>query len=203
MHHLTLRYSDNFLTGPKATVKIVAVSRRPCAGFIGYISRSRCDEWIPPDFGRRPLRTHGTKEAWRLTFHFLLDEARHHRQLCPTELHSATLVSSTAPQPLTRSKLFTLQSLHMILNHFPIFVHSEPLRLVQTDPRVVPAPHESAGKIPATSGVLRPEPTFEAASNLTPTLPTRLPHISAGEQEFEEWEAGEVGGRKRGQGAAG
>ena len=28
----------------------------------------------------------------------------------------------------------------------------------------------------------------------TPTLPTRLPHISAGEQEFEEWEAGEVGG---------
>ena len=32
----------------------------------------------------------------------------------------------------------------------------------------------------------------------TPTLPTRLPHISAGEQEFEEWEAGEVGGGKQG-----
>ena len=31
----------------------------------------------------------------------------------------------------------------------------------------------------------------------TPTLPTRLPHISAGGQEFEEWEAGEVWGRKR------
>ena len=34
--------------------------------------------------------------------------------------------------------------------------------------------------------------------NNTPTLPTRLPHISAGGQEFEEWEAGEVGGRKKG-----
>ena len=33
--------------------------------------------------------------------------------------------------------------------------------------------------------------------NNTPTLPTRLPHISAGEQEFEEWEAGEVGGSKK------
>ena len=30
----------------------------------------------------------------------------------------------------------------MILNHFPFFVHGERLRLVQTDPRVVPAPHE-------------------------------------------------------------
>ena len=29
-----------------------------------------------------------------------------------------------------------------------------------------------------------------------PTLPTRLPHISAGGQEFEKWEAGEVGGEK-------
>ena len=34
----------------------------------------------------------------------------------------------------------------------------------------------------------------------TPTLPTRLPHISAGGQEFEEWDAGEVGGRKKGLG---
>ena len=33
----------------------------------------------------------------------------------------------------------------------------------------------------------------------TPTLPTRLPHISAGRQEFEEWEAGEVGEEKKGQ----
>ena len=30
----------------------------------------------------------------------------------------------------------------------------------------------------------------------TPTLPTRLPHISAGGQEFEEWEAGEWGEKK-------
>ena len=35
----------------------------------------------------------------------------------------------------------------------------------------------------------------------TPTLPTRLPYISAGGQEFEEWEAGEVGGSKRVPGA--
>ena len=34
--------------------------------------------------------------------------------------------------------------------------------------------------------------------NNTPTLPTRLPHTAAaGEQEFEEWEAGEVGGSKK------
>ena len=32
----------------------------------------------------------------------------------------------------------------------------------------------------------------------TPTLPTLLPHISAGGQGFEEWEAGEVGGRNKG-----
>ena len=29
----------------------------------------------------------------------------------------------------------------------------------------------------------------------TPTLSTRLPHIYAGGHEFEEWEAGEVGGK--------
>ena len=38
--------------------------------------------------------------------------------------------------------------------------------------------------------------------NNTSTLPTRLPHISVGEQEFEEWEAGEVGGSQNGPGAA-
>ena len=36
----------------------------------------------------------------------------------------------------------------------------------------------------------------------TPTLPTRLPHVSDGKTEFEEWEAGEVversGGSKKG-----
>ena len=32
----------------------------------------------------------------------------------------------------------------------------------------------------------------------TPTLPTRLPHISDGKTGFEEWEAGEVGGSKKG-----
>ena len=33
----------------------------------------------------------------------------------------------------------------------------------------------------------------------TPTLPTRLPHISAGgQQEFEEWEAGKRGGGEKG-----
>ena len=31
----------------------------------------------------------------------------------------------------------------------------------------------------------------------TPTLPNRLPHISAGRQEFEGWEAGEVGGKEK------
>ena len=31
-----------------------------------------------------------------------------------------------------------------------------------------------------------------------PTLPTRLPHISAGEQEFEEWNRAKWGGSKKG-----
>ena len=45
-------------------------------------------------------------------------------------------------------------------------------------------------------------PGFARANHLgphhTPTLPTRLPHISDGKTEFEEWEAGEVGGSKKG-----
>ena len=48
-------------------------------------------------------------------------------------------------------------------------------------------------------------PGFARANHLgphhTPTLPTRLPHISDGKTEFEEWEAGEVGGSEKGQGS--
>ena len=49
----------------------------------------------------------------------------------------------------------------------------------------------------AEAGARRPGlPAPTTAARTTPTLPTRLPHISAGRQEFEEWEAGEVGGEE-------
>ena len=48
-----------------------------------------------------------------------------------------------------------------------------------------------------------PAPTTSAHTTPPLYLPTRLPHISAGEQEFEGWEAGEVGGIKRVKGRLG
>ena len=42
-----------------------------------------------------------------------------------------------------------------------------------------------------------PAPTTSTLDH-TPTLPTRLPHIPDGKTGFEEWEAGEVGGSKKG-----
>ena len=42
-----------------------------------------------------------------------------------------------------------------------------------------------------------PAPTTSTLDH-TPTLPTRLPHTPDGKTGFEEWEAGEVGGSKKG-----
>ena len=65
---------------------------------------------------------------------------------------------------------------------------------------------ESAAATVAQTDAAGAAPGLARANHLgphhTPTLPTRLPHISAGEQEFEEWEAGEVGGSEKGPGAA-
>ena len=52
----------------------------------------------------------------------------------------------------------------------------------------------------AEAGARRPGLPAPTTSTLdhTPTLPTRLPHIPDGKTGFEEWEAGEVGGSKKG-----
>ena len=52
----------------------------------------------------------------------------------------------------------------------------------------------------AEAGARRPGLPAPTTSTLdhTLTLPTRLPHIPDGKTGFEEWEAGEVGGSKKG-----
>ena len=55
---------------------------------------------------------------------------------------------------------------------------------------------EADGQANPTGPLIRRLSDAGGSSGFLNRVWTRLPHISAGEQEFEEWEAGEVGGTK-------
>ena len=84
----------------------------------------------------------------------------------------------------------TSHKMYMMHIMSTVFIHH-----VSCSPQDLPRPTPTAAAVQRTeAGARRPG---HLGPNNTPNLPTRLPHISAGEQEFEEREAGEVGGSKR------
>ena len=108
--------------------------------------------------------------------------------------------ASGAPNQLLRSKRCSRAD-------HPALTHDTRHR---QERRCYPSPHHQARAADAnrrrrpTDRGRSAAPGLARANHLgphhTPTLPTRLPHTSAGETEFEGWEAGEVGGSKKGHG---